>query len=177
MRRQRSSHSRARHRPDSRHRRGRATAFRFEPNRPGRSFPPKRDLKHDEFRFAPPLNQSPFIPAKAGIQWPGTLPRLGPRFRGGRTELRGDSNSSHLALGPLALLVLLPLGPRIRATACTHLRAHMRMPPCGWAEQSHSVPSPHAGEGQGGGCYRHCICLLRRPTNMGPGVLASGVLT
>ena len=29
-----------------------------------------------------------------------------------------------------------------------------------WAEQGHSVPSPHAGEGQGGGYNTHCICFV-----------------
>src|SRR5262249_37184117 len=43
-----------------------------------------RRLGREEFRFAPPLNQSPFIPAKAGIQGPepgqttgSPLPRYG----------------------------------------------------------------------------------------------------
>src|SRR5690349_21076804 len=50
-------------------------------------------------RFAPPLSRSPFIPAKAGIQGPRIRPRTGSPLPRGRTELRGDSNSSHLALG------------------------------------------------------------------------------
>src|SRR5690242_8183989 len=45
-------------------------------------------LLGDEFGFAPPLNQSPFIPAKAGIQGPRTRPKLGPRFRGDERERR-----------------------------------------------------------------------------------------
>jgi hypothetical protein len=32
-------------------------------------------LKRDEFRFAPPLNQSPLVPAKAGIQGLRTRPK------------------------------------------------------------------------------------------------------
>jgi hypothetical protein len=44
------------------------------------------------------LNQSPFIPAKAGIQGPRTRPKTGSPLPRGRTELRGDSNSSHFAL-------------------------------------------------------------------------------
>jgi hypothetical protein len=39
-------------------------------------------LDRDEFRSAPPLNQSPFIPAKAGIQGRESGQELGPRFRG-----------------------------------------------------------------------------------------------
>src|SRR5437867_2214314 len=41
-----------------------------------------------------------------------------------------------------------------RRRACTRKRA------CGWAEQCHSVPSPHVGEGQGGGYNTHRICFL-----------------
>ena len=40
-------------------------------------------LERDEFRYAPPLNQSPFIPVKAGSGGPRKLnQKLGPRFRG-----------------------------------------------------------------------------------------------
>jgi len=41
-------------------------------------------LKRDEFRFALPFNQSPFVPAEAGTQKPSTFASqsLGPRFRG-----------------------------------------------------------------------------------------------
>jgi hypothetical protein len=40
-------------------------------------------LERDEFRFAPPLNQSPFVPAEAGTQEPeNSAKELGPRFRG-----------------------------------------------------------------------------------------------
>src|SRR5215475_2119320 len=56
-------------------------------------------LERDESRFVPPLDQSPFIPAKAGIQGPRTQPSTGSPLPRGRAELRGDPNSSHLALG------------------------------------------------------------------------------
>src|SRR5215831_18786651 len=32
-------------------------------------------LKRNEFRFAPPLNKSPFVPAEAGTQGPRTRPK------------------------------------------------------------------------------------------------------
>src|SRR5262245_52307289 len=56
-------------------------------------------LERDEFRFAPPLNQSPFVPAEAGTQGPRTRPKSWvPR---GRTELRGDCKvSSSRATAP-----------------------------------------------------------------------------
>src|SRR5262252_6568373 len=43
------------------------------------------------------------------------------------------------------------------AGACKHLRE--RWSAVG-AEQCHSVPSLHAGEGQGGGYNMHCICFI-----------------
>src|SRR6266545_587797 len=42
-----------------------------------------------------------------------------------------------------------PFVPAARAR--THRRADTRMLACQWAERCHSVPSPHVGEGQGGG--------------------------
>src|SRR5882762_8888619 len=44
----------------------------------------------------------------------------------------------------------------------------MRMRACGWAERCHIVPSPHAGEGQGGGYNRHGIFLLSETQRMLP---------
>src|SRR5262249_24922752 len=35
-----------------------------------------------------------------------------------------------------------------------------RMLVCGWAERCHMVPSPLAGEGQGGGYNTHCLCFV-----------------
>src|SRR5262245_60738997 len=35
-----------------------------------------------------------------------------------------------------------------------------RMLVCGWAERCHMVPSPLAGEGQGGGYNTHCFCFV-----------------
>src|SRR5712672_873950 len=57
-------------------------------------------LERDEFRFAPPLNQSPLVPAKPGTQGPSThsFQRLGPPLPRGRAEFRDDSNSTHPAL-------------------------------------------------------------------------------
>src|SRR5882724_12828286 len=49
--------------------------------------------------------------------------------------------------------------PRESARACTHRRAHTRMLACQWAERCHSVPSPHVGEGQGGGYSKQRPCL------------------
>src|SRR5262245_47736953 len=57
-----------------------------------------RRLARDEFRVAPQLNQSPFIPAKAGIQGPELGQRTGSPLQRGRAESGGDSNPSHLAL-------------------------------------------------------------------------------
>src|SRR5262245_31594672 len=34
-----------------------------------------RGVARDKFRFAPPLTQSPFVPAKAGTRGPRTLPK------------------------------------------------------------------------------------------------------
>src|SRR5256885_13239991 len=55
--------------------------------------------ERDEFRFARPLNRSPFIPAKAGIQGRELGQRTGSPLPRGRTELRGNSTSSHPAQG------------------------------------------------------------------------------
>src|SRR5262245_10586609 len=46
-------------------------------------------LERDEFGFAPPSIQSPFIPAKAGIQGPELSQRTGSPLPRGRAELRG----------------------------------------------------------------------------------------
>jgi hypothetical protein len=57
----------------------------------------------DEFWFAPSLNQSPFIPAKAGIQKPKTPPKNWAPLSRGRTELESDSKSDLAQVPPTSL--------------------------------------------------------------------------
>src|SRR5262245_25853221 len=51
------------------------------------------------------------------------------------------------------------VGPRLRATACTHVGTRTRMQRVRCEERCHSVPSPLAGEGQGGGYNKHSGCF------------------
>ena len=47
------------------------------------------ELEQDEFRFAPPLNQPPFVPAEVGTQGlENSAKELGPRFRGDERNQR-----------------------------------------------------------------------------------------
>src|SRR5262245_57192984 len=62
------------------------------------------------------------------------------------------------AQGP-SMLTLQGLGPRFRASACTHVGTRTRMQRERCEERCHSVPSPLAGEGQGGGY--HCASVSR----------------
>src|SRR5262249_13989300 len=77
---------------------------RPRPQRGARTPQLQVQLERDEFRFAPPLNQSPFVPAEAGTQGGELGQRTGSPLPRGRTESRGDSSSTHRALGGLASL-------------------------------------------------------------------------
>src|SRR5258705_11668898 len=52
----------------------------------------------------------------------------------------------------------------------------MRMPACGWAERRNSVPSPHVGEGQGGGTTGTASVCYADPTNIRSRFLSSSRL-
>src|SRR5262245_43829380 len=53
-------------------------------------------LERHEFRFAPPLNQSPFVPAEAGTQGPNTQtsPSPGSPLPRGRTDYSATSKGA-----------------------------------------------------------------------------------
>src|SRR5262245_51647798 len=50
------------------------------------------------FRFAPPLSKSPFVPAEAGTQGPRTRPKNWVPASAGTNGIRGDASSARLAL-------------------------------------------------------------------------------
>src|SRR5262245_19952352 len=75
-------------------------------------------LERDEFGFAPPLNQSPIIPAKAGIQGPRTRAKeLGPRFRGDERNLGAIDVTAHRAASRMTRSM--PLTTRARLSTST----------------------------------------------------------
>src|SRR5215475_505209 len=87
-------------------------------------------LERDEFRFVPPLNQSPFVPAEAGTQGPRIRPKDWVPASAGTNGIKRRFNSTHLALAEAGCPVREVLDHMITTLERTKLRDAARAPPC-----------------------------------------------